>query len=72
MHDFNGHFGGIHFIWWIVWIALVLILIYTLYTIPYRIYNKESPMDILKKRLANGEISKEEFEALKKSLESDE
>jgi len=64
MHDFNGHFGGIHFIWRIVWIAFILIIIYTLYTISYRIYKKESPMDILKKHLANGEISKEEFEVL--------
>jgi uncharacterized membrane protein len=33
-------------------------------------YNKtsESPMDILKKRYANGEISKEEFEKMKKEI----
>lgn len=31
---------------------------------------KESAMDILRKRYAGGQISKEEFEAMKKDLES--
>jgi putative membrane protein len=31
--------------------------------------DSETPLDILKKRYAKGEISKEEFEAIKKDLE---
>jgi putative membrane protein len=35
-----------------------------------QISSENSPMDILKKRYARGEISKEEFEEMKKNLNS--
>jgi putative membrane protein len=39
--------------------------------IPYQKSKKESPLDILKRRFANGELSKEEFQESKKILDSD-
>jgi len=72
MMGYGGYGGG--FMWLIIIIAVAVIV--------YLVYNRnigagggsfggrrERPMDILKTRYAKGEISKEEFEQLKKDLE---
>jgi putative membrane protein len=70
---YNGyHFFGMHLIWWIIWI----ILIFWIFALPYRIpgqryYMKDSPLDILQRRLASGEITNEEYQEKKNILESD-
>jgi putative membrane protein len=69
MMNFNGSFGGMHFIWWIIWLILILWIFVTPYNIPFQKLKKELPIDILKKRYAKGEITKEEFEEAKKTLE---
>jgi putative membrane protein len=71
MHDFHGHFGGMHFIWWIVWLILLIWLFLIPRDIPFRSTKKEDPLHILKKRFANGEISKEEYEESKNVLTKD-
>lgn len=68
---YNGHFGGMHFIWWIIWFILLIWIFFIPYDIPYKRTKKENPLAILKKRFAKGEISKEEFEESKKLLNSD-
>lgn len=70
--NFNdGLFGGMHLIWWIVWIIFLLWIFFIPANIPYQRSKKENPLEILKKRFAKGEISKEEFEESKKILNSD-
>ena len=69
MMNFNGSFGGMHFIWWIIWLILILWIFVTPYNIPYQRSKKEFPIDILKKRYAKGEITKEEYEEAKRTLE---
>ncbi|WP_338358460.1 SHOCT domain-containing protein [Yeosuana marina] len=71
MHFYDGHFGGMHLIWWIIWIVFIVWIFFVPADIPYQKSKKESPLDILKKRFAKGEISKEEFEESKKILNSD-
>lgn len=68
MHYYDGHFGGMHFIWWIIWLFLLVWIFFIPYDIPYQKPKKEDPLDILKKRFAEGFISKEEFEESKKLL----
>ncbi|MEI6312649.1 MAG: SHOCT domain-containing protein [Bacteroidota bacterium] len=66
----NYHFLGMHLFWWFVW-GIVLIWIFIIpYDIPGQRNKKNAPIDILKKRYAAGQISKEEFEEMKKNLEN--
>ncbi len=68
-----GGYGGIF-----MWILLIIIVAVILYFVINRGKTtgtsagskKESPSEILKKRYAKGEITKEEFDKLKKDIES--
>ena len=66
--------GNIWFGWffWILIIGLIFVLIWTNTRernkyIPFN--GKETALDILKKRYAKGEITKEQFDQMKKDLE---
>lgn len=63
------HFGGMHFFWWIFWIIIVIWIFATPYNLPGQRTKTETPLEILKKRFAKGEITKEEFDEKKKFLE---
>jgi len=65
--------GNIWFGWimWILIISLIFVLIWsnTREKDKYLPFNQnESPIDILKKRYAKGEITKDQFEQMKKDL----
>lgn len=68
-----GPYGGwmfFHFLFWILIIGVVLLIVW-LVRQPGRYergHGGESSLDILKKRYARGEISKEEFEKMKKDI----
>ena len=65
MNYYDGNFGGMHLIWWIIWFVFIAWIFFIPSDIPYQKSKKESPLDILKKRFAQGEISKEEFNEAK-------
>ncbi len=69
MYHSYGEFGGMHWIWWILWILLMVWIFATPWNIPGQRTNKDTPLDILKRRFANGEIAKEEFDERKKILQ---
>ncbi len=54
-------FGGMHFVWWLIWIGLLIWIFFTPYSIPGERRKKDSPLDILQKRFAAGDITKEEY-----------
>lgn len=62
MNMYSGYsFPGMNYIWWIFWIGLL----FWNFIIPYSIQGERrkanSPIDILKKRFATAEITKEQF-----------
>ena len=69
---YHNMFSGGMWFGWIFWIILVAVIVsvvavifnHTKSKIEYYPEN-DSPMDILKKRLAKGEINKEEYEQIK-------
>lgn len=69
MHWFEGHYWGMHIIWWVIWVILILWIFATPWDIPGQRTSRETPLDLLKKRYAQGEISKEEYEDIKRTLQ---
>lgn len=67
---YGYHFWGMHLVWWFVWIVFLYWIFFTPYEIPGKKKNN-SPLDILKKRFASGQITKEEYLDSKKLLETD-
>jgi len=71
-HDSTMFFGG-GFMWlfWILLIAIIFVAVKSVAGTGSRRNNnqKETPIEILEKRYANGDINKEEFEQRRKGLE---
>lgn len=67
MWYYNG-FWGMNFIWWIIWILLLIWIFATPW--GYR-RTRDTSYDILRRRFAAGEITKEEYLEAKKVLDED-
>jgi putative membrane protein len=65
------HFWGMHLIWWFIWLMLLFWIFATPYSIPGERRKKESPLDILQKRFASGQLTMEEYQQHKTMLEND-
>jgi len=67
----NMGFMGMWWLWLIIIIAVLIILVYAINNSKTKFSNffpEETALNILKKRYAKGEISKDEFEIMKKNL----
>jgi len=64
------NFWGMHLIWWFLWVVVLFWVFATPYNIPGQRTKKETPLDILNKRFASGEINREEFLEKKKLIEN--
>jgi putative membrane protein len=76
MHmDYEGGYfmGGMHWIWWIFWLALIVVVVFYGWGRPSgrRRGTRETPHEVLNRRLANGEISADEYEQRKLLLDRD-
>lgn len=69
----HDHFMGFPFFWWLVPFIVIVIIVLLVRkpqsTNYHRDISRETPLEILKKRYAKGEISKEEYLEAKKTLE---
>lgn len=70
---FDGGFGmgGMHGAWWIFWILLVGALVFFAWGQPGRRRRRETPREVLQRRLANGEITPDDYEQRKALLDRD-
>jgi putative membrane protein len=66
----GGWFWGMHLFWWLFWIGLIIVLFGFLTPVP-RSRARETPLQILQRRYAAGEISTAEYEDRKERLARD-
>ena len=66
-HMGNFWFGGV--IMWIFWVLLIILLVVLIMKFAGKGGGAEKPIDVLKKRYAKGEITKKQFDKMKKDLE---
>ncbi|CAN5361754.1 hypothetical protein BH09BAC6_BH09BAC6_01040 [soil metagenome] len=67
---YNDGFWGMNMIWWFLWVVMIFWIFATPYDIPGQRRRKNAPLDLLQKRFASGEITKEQYQDHKKILES--
>lgn len=71
-YEHGWGFFGMHALWWLFWVVLLGALLWGLWPGPgRREAGGESPYEILQRRYARGEISKEEYEERKRTLGHD-
>lgn len=72
----HGYMMGMHALWWFFWVAAVVAVVIALGfrgrggTSPPQ-EPRETPYEVLRRRLANGDISAEEYEKRKVILDQD-
>ena len=73
-YDNGGYFmGGMHWIWWIFWIAFIGVVVFYGWGRPseQRRRPRETPHQVLHRRLASGEITPEQYEERTALLDRD-
>jgi putative membrane protein len=60
----SGSFFGMTFLWWLFWVILIVAFFSIVTPVPRREAKRTrvSPLDILQRRYAAGELSTEEYE----------
>ncbi len=72
-NEYGYYMGGMHGFWWLFWLALIVVLWFSVFTPERRAGRKEreTPHGILRRRLAQGEITPEAYEQAKALLDRD-
>jgi len=67
MHYGEWGFWGMHIFWWLFWVAVIVVLFLPITPVS-RGRRRETPLEVLQRRYAAGEISTEEYEERKAKL----
>lgn len=68
----NGFYmGGLHGLWWLFWIVLIAAVFYATWgrASGRRRRSRETPHEVLRRRLTSGEIDAQEYEQRKALLD---
>ncbi len=63
-------FWGMHALWWLFWIALIVVFFALIEPMP-RSRRHQTPLEVLQRRYAVGEIGEKEYEERKRTLDRD-
>ncbi len=71
--EYGYYMGGMHGFWWFFWLVLIVVV---WFTVPSpgkrgRRRDRETPHEILRRRLSSGEITPEAYEQAKAVLDRD-
>ena len=66
---YETYYWGMNLVWWIVWILLLFWIFAVPIAIPGQRKRADSPLHILQKRYAAGEITLDDYQEKKKMLE---
>ena len=60
----EGYMGGMHGWWWLFWLLVIGALIFSAWGRPGRRgdHPRETPHEVLRKRLASGEVTPQQYE----------
>ena len=74
MYYYDSAYLGMHSFWWLFWIVLLISFFSFLRPVPGNQWHqmRETPKEILQRRLARGEITTHEYENRKAILDRDE
>ena len=64
------NFFGMHLGWWLIWVIMLFWIFATPYDIPWQRPRRNSAIEVLKRRFANRQITKEEYLEGKEIIES--
>ena len=70
MDHIGGSFWGMHFFWWLFWVAAVMLLFSPMTPVSAG-RRRETPLQVLQRRYATGEVTTVEYEERKATLERD-
>lgn len=72
-YDGGGFMGGLHALWWVFWLVLIgaIVVLVLRRTARSEDSDRESPHEVLRRRLASGEVSAQEYEERKALLDRD-
>jgi putative membrane protein len=68
---YENYYLGMNLMWWFIWVMLLFWIFATPYDIPGQRSRKSSPLDVLQKRFASGQITNAEYQERKQILEND-
>lgn len=70
MHFVGESFWGMHFFWWLFWVVVIMLLFSPITPISTG-RRRQTPLEVLQRRYAAGEVSTTEYEERKTKLDRD-